>query len=150
MQTANDEVIHVIITDDHVLYRAGVIASLAFTNRIKVIGEAENGSCLLSLLQNSKPDVILLDVQMPVMDGITTLPELKKFYPHIKVIVLSMVDDQSMITKLMELGANSYLAKTSDPEIIYEAIQTCHEHEYFYNALTARSLHHISQKKHLN
>ncbi|HEY5407371.1 MAG TPA: response regulator transcription factor [Ginsengibacter sp.] len=150
MQTPNVEAIRVIITDDHVLYRAGVKASLSFTDRIKIIGEAENGSCLLTLLQNCLPDVILLDVQMPVMDGITTLPELKKCYPQIKVIILSMMDDQSMITRLMELGANSYLTKTSDPEIIYEAIQTCHEHEYVYNALTARSLHNPSSNKHLN
>ena len=77
---------------------------------------------------------------MPVMDGIATLPELKKLYPNIKIIMLTMMDDQSMITKLMELGANSYLTKTSDSEIIYEAIKTCYEQEFYFNSLTNKAL----------
>jgi DNA-binding NarL/FixJ family response regulator len=84
--------------------------------------------------------VILLDIQMPIMDGIATLPEIKKISPHTKVIMLTMVDDNSMITKLMELGANSYLTKTSDSEIIYEAIKTCYEQEYYFNSLTNKAL----------
>jgi DNA-binding NarL/FixJ family response regulator len=74
------------------------------------------------------------------MDGIATLPEVKKLYPHIKVIMLTMHDESTMIAKLMELGANSYLTKNSDSELIYEAIKTCHEQEYFFNALTNRAL----------
>ena len=79
---------------------------------------------------------------MPVMDGIATLPAVKKLYPNIRVIMLSMVNDQRMISKLMELGANSYLIKTSDPEIIYEAIKTCYEQEFYFNSLTKRPLLH--------
>ena len=87
---------------------------------------------LLNLIKNIPVDVILLDIQMPIMDGIATLPEIKKINPHIKVIMLTMVDDNSMITKLMELGANSYLTKTSDSEIIYEAIKTCYMNRNTY------------------
>jgi DNA-binding NarL/FixJ family response regulator len=87
-----------------------------------------------------QPDVILLDIQMPIMDGITTLPEIKELYPDIRVIMLTMHNDHSMISKLMELGANSYLTKNSDAEVIYEAIKTVHEQEYFFNALTNRAL----------
>src|SRR5205809_8095089 len=97
--------ITVIIADDHVLYRAGVKTALSSKKDIKVIAEADNGSHLLTLLKAIQPDVILLDIQMPMMDGITTLPEIKKLYPHIKIIMLTMMDDHSMITKLMELGA---------------------------------------------
>jgi DNA-binding NarL/FixJ family response regulator len=81
-----------------------------------------------------------LDIQMPIMDGIAALSEIKRLYPAIKVIMLTMMDDHSMITKLMELGANSYLTKTSDSEIIYEAIKTCHEQEYYFNSLTNKAL----------
>lgn len=132
--------INVIIADDHVLYRAGVKTALSSKKDIKVLAEADNGSHLLTLLKAIQPDVILLDIQMPVMDGIATLPEIKKLYPHIKVIMLTMMDDHSMITKLMELGANSYLTKTSDSEIIYQAIKTCYEQEYYFNSLTNQAL----------
>lgn len=140
MENANAEVIKVIIADDHVLYRAGVKTALSSKKDIKIIAEADNGSHLLNLLKGITPDVILLDIQMPIMDGITTLPEIKKLYPTIKIIMLTMMDDQSMITKLMELGANSYLTKTSDSEIIYEAIKTCHTQEFYFNSLTNKAL----------
>src|SRR5665647_981236 len=140
METENEDAIRVIIADDHVLYRAGVKTALSSKKDIKIIAEADNGLHLLTLLKVIVPDVILLDIQMPIMDGITTLPEIKKLYPGIKIIMLTMMDDQSMITKLMELGANSYLTKTSDSEIIYEAIKTCHEHEFYFNSLTNKAL----------
>src|SRR6186997_2508060 len=133
-------VINVIIADDHVLYRAGVKTALSSKKDIKIIAEADNGSHLLMLLKAVQPDVILLDIQMPIMDGVTALPEIKKLYPHVKVIMLTMMDDHSMITRLMELGDNSYLTKTSDSEIIYEAIKTCHEQEYYFNSLTNKAL----------
>jgi DNA-binding NarL/FixJ family response regulator len=134
------EPIKVLIADDHVLYRAGVKTALSSKNDVKVIAEADNGMHLLTMLKAIQPDVILLDIQMPVMDGITALPEIKKNWPDIKVVMLTMLEDHSMITKLMELGANSYLSKTSDIEIIYEAIKTCFEQDYFFNALTNKAL----------
>lgn len=140
MPTNQSEPIKVLITDDHVLYRAGVKTALSAKKDVKVIAEADNGMHLLNMLKMIQPDVILLDIQMPVMDGIGALPEIKKNWPNIKVIMLTMMDDHSMITKLMELGANSYLSKTSDSEVIYEAIKTCYEQEYFFNALTNKAL----------
>lgn len=134
------EPISVIIADDHVLYRAGVKTSLSAKKDIKVIAEADNGMHLLNILKNVQVDVILLDIQMPIMDGIATLPEIKKISPQTKVIMLTFMEDNSMITKLMELGANSYLAKTSDSEIIYEAIKTCFNQEYYFNSMTNKAL----------
>ncbi len=140
MKQETGEIINVIIADDHVLYRAGVITALSSKKDIKILAEADNGAHLLNLLKGIQPNVILLDIQMPIMDGIATLPEIKKLYPGIKIIMLTMMDDQSMITKLMELGANSYLTKTSDSEVIYEAIKTCHEQEFYFNSLTNKAL----------
>lgn len=140
MEANTTEPIRVIICDDHVLYRAGVKTALSAKKDLQVIAEADNGMHLLHLLKQIPADVILLDIQMPIMDGIATLPELKKLYPQTKVIMLTMLEDNSMITRLMELGANSYLSKTSDSEIIYEAIKTCFEQEYYFNALTNQAL----------
>lgn len=140
MKTEHTEPIKVIIADDHVLYRAGVKTALSSKKDVKVIAEADNGMHLLNLIKSIPTDVILLDIQMPIMDGIAALPEIKKILPNVKVIMLTMVDDHSMITRLMELGANSYLTKTSDIEIIYEAIKTCFEQEYYFNSLTNQAL----------
>jgi DNA-binding NarL/FixJ family response regulator len=140
MKEEPTEPISVIIADDHVLYRAGVKTSLSAKKDIKVVAEADNGMHLLNIIKNVPADVILLDIQMPIMDGIATLPEIKKISPHTKVIMLTFMEDNSMITKLMELGANSYLAKTSDSEIIYEAIKTCFNQEYYFNSMTNKAL----------
>lgn len=141
MNQESERVINVMIVDDHVLYRTGVRTTLSTKKDIKVIGEADNGLHLLNMLKGGpQPDVILLDIQMPVMDGIATLPELKKLYPDIKVVMLTLLDDHSVVARLMELGANSYLVKTSDAEIIYEAIKTCFKQEYYFNMLTNKAM----------
>ncbi len=140
MNPEMQEPIKVIIADDHVLYRAGVKTALSSKKDIKIIAEADNGMHLINLIKTIQADVILLDIQMPIMDGIAALPEVKRLCPQTKIIMLTMVDDNSMITKLMELGANSYLTKNSDSEIIYEAIKTCYEQEYYFNSLTNKAL----------
>jgi DNA-binding NarL/FixJ family response regulator len=135
-----DTVIKVAIADDHALFRTGVKTSLSSRKDIQMIAEAENGMQLMNLLKHIKPDVILLDIHMPIMDGYSTLPEVKKLYPEVKVIMLSMNNDPSIITKMMEVGANSYLTKESDSETIYQAIRTCYEQEFFFNDLTNKAL----------
>jgi DNA-binding NarL/FixJ family response regulator len=135
-----DAIIKVAIADDHALFRTGVKTSLSSRKDIQMIAEAENGMQLMNLLKHIKPDVILLDIHMPIMDGYTTLPEIKKLYPEMKVIMLSMNNDASIITKMMEIGANSYLTKESDSETIYQAIRTCYEQEFFFNDLTNKAL----------
>src|SRR6478752_1476896 len=132
--------IKVIIADDHALFRAGVKTALSVKKDVELIAEADNGMQLLNLLRHIEPDIILLDIQMPIMDGIQTLPEIRKLRPEAKVIMLSMHNDHSMISKLMEIGANSYLTKNSDSETIYQAIKTCFEQEFFFNELTNKAL----------
>lgn len=140
MNKDNSGKIKILITDDHAVFRTGVKTSLSQYADIEVIGEAENGLQLIKLVKFLQPDVILLDIQMPIMDGITTLPEVKKILPNAKVIMLTMIDDISMISKLMEIGANSYLIKNSDSETIYEAIKTVHTKEFFFNDYTNKAM----------
>lgn len=143
-----DTVIKVAIADDHTLFRTGVKTSLSSRKDIQMVAEAENGMQLLNLLKHIRPDVVLLDIQMPIMDGLSTLPEIKKLYPEVKVIMLSMHNDHSMITRMMEIGANSYLTKESDSETIYQAIVTCYQQEFFFNDLTNKALlNGLRQKK---
>ncbi|HVF80866.1 MAG TPA: response regulator transcription factor [Flavisolibacter sp.] len=140
MKNFDTNVIKVAIADDHALFRAGVKTSLSNRKDVQMVAEAENGMQLLNLLKHIVPDVILLDIQMPIMDGLTTLPEIKRLHPEVKVIMLSMHNDHSVITRMMEVGANSYLTKDTDSEMIYQAIRTCYEQEYYFNDLTNKAL----------
>jgi DNA-binding NarL/FixJ family response regulator len=136
----------VVIADDHILFRAGVKTALSMQRDITIVGEADNGLQLLNLLKHITPDVILLDIQMPIMDGMTALPEIKRLYPELKVVMLTMHNDHSMISRLLELGANGYLTKNSDSEVIYEAVRTVFEKEYYINHLTNKALIEVLRK----
>jgi|GEM_PF-89956 len=134
------DIIEVIVTDDHWIFRDGVKMSLSSRKDIHIIGEAENGQQLLNILKHRKPDVILLDITMPVMDGLGALKAIRQTDKQTKVIVLSMHEGRSMVSSMMEAGANGYLTKTADPESIYQAIRTCHEKGYYFNDLTNVSI----------
>lgn len=123
------EIIKIAIADDHKILKEGIKTVLSYYSDVKVIAEADNGRQLLNLLQQTAPDVVLLDIQMPVMDGITTLPKIRKLYPGIKVIILSIHNDVVIITKLLQSGAHSYLMKDSDPSTIYSTIKSCYRNE---------------------
>jgi DNA-binding NarL/FixJ family response regulator len=133
-------VIKVAIADDHTIFRTGIKTALQLRKDIQMVAEAENGMQLLNLLRHIKPDVILLDIQMPIMDGLTALPEIKKLYPDVKVIMLSFLNDHSVISKMMEMGANSYITKESGAELIYEAIRGVFDNEFHFNDLTNKAL----------
>ena len=117
--------IKVIVCDDHFFYRQGVKTWLETKEDIDIIGESEDGLKLLKQLKHVQPDVILLDINMPVMDGAAALAEIKKSYPHIKVVMLTMNDSKQMILEMLKLGADGYLTKNDDCEEIYSAIVTC-------------------------
>lgn len=119
------DTIKVIICDDHFFYRQGVKAWLETKEDIDIIGESEDGLKLIKQLKHTQPDVILLDINMPVMDGSAALAEIKKSYPHIKVVMLTMNDSKQMVLEMLKLGADGYLTKNDDCEEIYNAIVTC-------------------------
>jgi DNA-binding NarL/FixJ family response regulator len=135
-QPTINQPIKVIIADDHHLFRTGVKIALSARKDVEIIAEVDNGEQLLSLLKETEPHVILLDIEMPIMDGMSTLVEIRKLYKDVKVIVLSMHNDHTTINKFMEVGANSYLTKHADSESIYQAIVTCFEQEFFFNDVT--------------
>lgn len=144
--------IKVAIADDHTLFRNGLKGELQKHHDIKVVAEAENGMSLLNLIRQIQPDVVLLDIQMPVMDGETTLSEIKKRYPRIKVVMLSLYDDHSVVSKMMELGASSYLTKSMKAETIYETIKgvVTNKDGLHFNELIDKSLIDGIRTKHTN
>ena len=140
--------IHVGIVDDHKIFRDGIRMALKDRPYLRILWEAEDGSELMHKLELRMPDIILLDIRMPNFDGVEALSMLKKEYPELKIVVLSMYDDQEMVGKMMEAGANAYLTKTSDPDEIYKAIIGCINDEYYFNDLVNQSvLLKLQQKK---
>ena len=94
------------------------------------------------------PEVILLDIRMPELDGINALQLIRKEYDELRIVVLSMYDDREMVSKMMEMGANAYLTKTTDPNEIYEAILTCMNDDFYFNDLVNKAvMGKLMQKK---
>src|SRR6266498_1067274 len=92
------------------------------------------------LRTSKRNSVLLMDIRMPEVDGINAIGMIRKEYEDIKIIVLTMYDDQEMITKMMEMGANAYLTKTTDPEEIYQAILTCMNDDFYFNELVNKAV----------
>jgi DNA-binding NarL/FixJ family response regulator len=132
--------IHVAIIDDHKIFRDGIKMSLKDRPFIKIIWEAEDGEEMMHRIGLRTPDILLMDLRMPKFDGINALKLLKAGHAHIKIIILSMYDDQEMVTKMMEIGANGYLTKTTDPDEIYKAIITCINEDYYFNDIVNQSV----------
>ena len=110
------------IADDHKIFRKGVILSLRQYTNISFVFEAENGEELLKELETTQPDVVLMDLRMPGKDGIETTKEVSKKYPDVKVLILTMFEDERFVSHLMENGANGYMLKNADPSEIKKAI----------------------------
>jgi DNA-binding NarL/FixJ family response regulator len=128
------------IADDHKIFRRGIIAALADTPELKLVLEAENGKELLNGLPKTKPDVILLDLKMPEMDGIETTTQIRKTNEDVKIIIISMYDDDKYVVHLMEIGANGYLLKNAEPEEIKTAIFTAFENGYYFSEFVNKAL----------
>ncbi|MDB5196307.1 MAG: LuxR family transcriptional regulator [Flaviaesturariibacter sp.] len=141
--------IKVAIADDHKIFRKGVVLSLRPFTNIKIVQEAENGEDLLNGIALSEPDVVLMDLRMPIKDGIETTKQLSKEKPHIKIVVLSMYEDERFVSHLMENGAQGYLLKNAEPNEIRKAIMDVYEKGYYLNSFVNRILlkkSHAKQK----
>ena len=115
--------IKVAVCDDHNLFRAGVVSILSLVPDFDLMLEAANGQELIDKLPRKTPDVVLLDLQMPVMDGTATADYLRENYPLIKIIVITMHDEDRMVLHLLEKGVSGYLLKDTEPAEMERAIR---------------------------
>jgi len=123
--------IRVLIVDDQALFREGVRTILSVQDDIEVVGEASNGEEALRLAVQYQPDVVLMDLRMPVMDGVTATKRLKSSLPNCKTIVLTTFDDEESVFDGLRGGAVGYLLKDVNSEKLYEAIRAAARGEYF-------------------
>ena len=136
----NAQQIKLAIADDHKIFRDGIKMALNGRDHIKFLWEAEDGKDLMQKIRSKQPEVLLMDLRMPDFDGMNAITHIRKEFEDLKIIVLTMYDDQEMITKMMEMGANAYLTKTSDPEEIYQAILTCVNDDFYFNDLVNKAV----------
>ena len=125
--------IRLAIADDHKIFRNGLKSTLEDCADFDLVLEASNGKQLLAQLTNVTLDVILMDIKMPEMDGIQTTALVKQQYPLIKVLALSMFNEDKYIVDMMKAGASGYLLKNAEPEEIIEAISTVFFRDYYFN-----------------
>ncbi|GAA4210028.1 response regulator transcription factor [Pedobacter jeongneungensis] len=123
--------IKILIADDHNVLINGLKLILAVRSDFKVIAVANNGAEVIDLVKNERPDVVLLDINMPVLNGYQTLGILKSEYPDIKVIILSMLNDKRNVLNMLEAGAKGYLFKDTDDKHLFKAIDCIYNGEYY-------------------
>ena len=140
MAKPTDYLIKIAIADDHKIFRDGIKMALSGKKDLKMLWEAEDGKDMMHKISIKKPEVLLMDIRMPEIDGINAIQQIRKEYDDIKIIVLTMYDDQLMINRMMEMGANAYLTKTTDPEEIYNAIITCMNEDFYFNDLVNKAV----------
>jgi DNA-binding NarL/FixJ family response regulator len=114
--------IRVVIADDHAIMRVGIRNILARSNEISVVGEASNGAEAIQLVEKEHPDVLVLDMEMPIMDGVEVARRLLAAGSPVNILVLSAYDDRQYILEMLNMGAAGYLIKDEAPEVIVDAV----------------------------
>jgi two-component system, NarL family, response regulator NreC len=134
------DTIRVILADDHLVVRAGLRALLAANKDIEVVGEAANGKEAIALVERVKPQVAVLDLDMPVMDGVAATRELSKVAPDTKVLILTMHTEDEYLMTLLEAGAAGYLVKNAADRELADAVRAVAAGDTYVQPQFARAL----------
>ncbi|SPE60914.1 Two component transcriptional regulator, LuxR family [Verrucomicrobia bacterium] len=137
--SATKQKITLLVADDHPVVRKGLQLCLAREGRLKIVGEAADGAEALRKARELSPDVVLMDVHMPVMDGLAVTEVLRKEAPGVKVLVLSMHNNRDFIFRLIQAGAHGYVSKEAPPEELLRAIETVASGQPFFSQDIARA-----------
>ncbi|HET7520793.1 MAG TPA: response regulator transcription factor [Candidatus Limnocylindria bacterium] len=136
----HDEPIRIILVDDHEVVRRGLRGFLELQPDIEVVGEAADGVQAVELAARLTPDVILMDLLMPNMDGLTAIATIKQASPMIEIIAVTSFIEEEKVTSALEAGASGYLLKDADAEEVADAIRAAHAGEVHLDAAVARLL----------
>lgn len=132
--------ISIVLIDDHKLFREGVKRILSVDSSCVVLGEGEDGTEVLDIVEQHMPDIVLMDINMPEMDGIEATKLITETYPSVKVIMLSIQEDETLVTQAIKAGAKGYLLKEVDTESLIEAIKAVQEGKAYLHPKIA---HHV-------
>jgi two-component system, NarL family, response regulator DegU len=121
------------LVDDHRLFRKSLALLIDSIERAEVVLQAGNGKELMEQLETIPVDLVLLDIQMPEMDGFETCKQLRKHYPDVKILIISQLTTKESIHRVMELGANGFFSKDAEPEKLEKAIKDIRAKDYFFD-----------------
>jgi two-component system, NarL family, nitrate/nitrite response regulator NarL len=130
--------IKVLIVDDHPVVRKGLYSCLANRDNLKIVGEASDGADALAKVKELAPDIVLMDIQMPGMDGLAVTEALRKQAPQVKVLVLSMQGARDSVLRIIKAGARGYVLKDAPPDELVRAIETVYGGEAFFSKPVAQ------------
>jgi two-component system nitrate/nitrite response regulator NarL len=142
--------IRVLITDDHKLVIDGLKAMIQGINELDFVGECRSGIETLKFLEFIKTDVALMDIDMPDMNGIEATKRIKELYPEIKILILTMHDEKSMIQNLIEIGADGYILKNSDRNELIKAIKAVHSGSKYFSKDVLEALNRTEVEQNSN
>ncbi len=143
--------IKVLLADDHQLFREGLKRILNMESDLEVIGECGDGIQVLEFCNQAKPDVELLDINMPIENGVVATEKLRDIFPEIKVIILSIHDDESYVFETLRKGASGYLLKDMEAESLVNAIRTVAEgHAYIHPKVTGKLINQLRRMTYLD
>lgn len=139
--------IKVLIADDHHVVRRGLVFFLKTQPEIEIIGEAKNGREAVEMMQTNQPDVVLMDLDMPVMNGIEATRQIKASCPEVKIMILTSFSDQDHVIPAIEAGASGYQLKDIEPDILVQAIiQLMKGENQLHPKATSHLLTHLTNK----
>ena len=125
--------IRIVFAEDHQALIDGFAAYLEYSGEIKLVGTANNGKELVELVRRKQPQVVVTDIRMPKLDGVEATRLIKKEFPHIKIIALTMFDQKELVQKIIRAGANGYLLKNSGLKMLCRAVKQVVDGENFYD-----------------
>jgi len=132
--------IRVLVVDDHTIVRDGICALLALAGDIEVIGEAANGSEALKMVKELEPDVVLMDITMPIMDGLEATRRIHKEFPRIRVLALTQYDDKEYVFPVIEAGASGFISKVAASLELTSGIRSIYQGDSYLSPSVARLL----------
>ncbi len=141
------KIIRIVIADDHPVIRLGLSASIEHQSDMKVVGQAGNGLEALAVVKHERPDVILLDLSMPILGGLDAIPRILETSPETKILVLTSTAESDQVIRVLQAGASGYILKYAEFERLWEAIRTVADGQQYLNpAIAFRLVHEMIPK----